>query len=478
MKHNRIQLGWLCFAIAALGICIDLTSANAQQSQNVLAPNPQITFNKVKVGSTERVPLTATNTTGHQLIIGSVSFSVSSVFIILTDTIILPKVLESGESVVLGNVCFTSRSPNEEYVSYIKVSFSPHLHSDDGEIRIHATTETDSTLLIPCLSVNFDSSLFGPVFYGGKANRTMNVTNNKDTQITIRCIDFTLGDANVFSGAGKQFPLDVPQHETRQIHLAFTPLAPHSDGSDNFRSKVKIESMDATANCSPDFDIYGMAMKSTDMNTLNPFDRSSILPTLKMTGTTEIFGQTFLFQNTDSVNLRVMSILLDSTYAHFTLEPKGACAGLPMTAIPGEIMEVRISLDAKDSGALYTNKLRFNLGNGMAPMVYPVEAMRVADQLGVDANLSSGERFTFSAIPNPSSGNITIQISGTDKADIVIYGTDGKPLMIQKDISFWIWNGKSSAGINVPSGNYYIRATAQDAKGKEIIKTKQVVIVR
>ncbi len=478
MKHNRIQLGLLCFyiAIAGLSIFFDLSPADAQQSQNVLAPNPQVTFNKVKVGSTECIPLTATNTTGDQLIIGSVNFSVNSSFLILTDTIILPKILESGQSVVLGNVCFSSKSPNEEYVSYIKVSFSPHLHSDDGEVRIHATTETDSSLLKPCISVNFDSSIFGPVFYGGKAYRTMNVTNNKDTQMTIRCIDFTLGDANVFSGAGKQFPLDIPQHQTRQIRLAFTPLAPHTDGSDNFRSKVKIESMDATAGCSPDIDIYGVAMKSTDMNTVNPFDRTSILPTLRMTGTTEKFGEMFLFQNTDSINLKVVSILLDSTYAHFTLEPLGACAGLPMTAIPGEIMAVRISLDAKDSGAIYFNTLRFNLGNGVRPMVYPLEAMRIADQAGVN-NVASVP-FSFSAIPNPSSGSIKIEISGTDKADIVIYSTDGKPLIIQKSISSWTWNGQSSVGINVPSGTYFIRANTLDAKGKEIIKTKQVVIER
>ena len=480
MKYIRIRFGLLCFCIAIAGFVtsIDPTSAEAQQAQNVLDQNAHVNFSEVRVGSTECQPLIASNTTDQPLTISHINFSVGSEFFTLSDTTSLPKILEAGQSVILGNVCFTSKAANKEYVGYINITFNPHTHSDDGEIRIDAITETDSSLLSHCFTVAFDSTTFGPVFYGAKSYRTMNVTNNKDTLKTIRCIDFTIGDANVFSGEGKQFPLEVPPHQTRQIHLVFSPLAPHLDGTNNFRSNVKIESMDATDGCSPDFDIYGTAIKSTDMNTLNAFDRHAILPTLKMTGTTEIFGRMFLFQNTDSVNLRVMTILLDSTYAHFTLEPMGVCTGLPMTAIPGEIMEVRISLDASDSGAMYTNKLRFVLGNGMAPLVYPVEAMRIADQSGVHPSNLPDSPFTFSAIPNPSSGSITIEISGSNKADIDIFSTDGKHITSEKSLTSWTWNGKNSAGINVPSGNYLIRAITHDANGKEITKTKQVAIVR
>ena len=480
MRHNRIYFGLLCFCIAVAGIYIifNFSSAIAQTAQNVLDPNARVNFTEVKVGSTECSALSAVNTTDHSLTISNLNFSVGADFFKLTDTISLPRTLEIGESVILGKICFTSKVPNKEYVGYVNVTFNPHLHSDDGEIRIYATTEIDSSILIPCFSVSFDSTTFGPVFYGGKAYRTMNVTNNKDITKTLRCIDFTIGDASVFTGVGKQFPLEIPSHQTRQVHLAFSPLAPHNDGSDKFRSNVKIESMDGNAECSPDFDLFGIAKKSTDMNTINPFDRSSILPTLMMTGSTEIFGQTFLFQNTDTINLKVMSILLDSTYAHFTLEPKGACAGLPMTAIPGEIMEVRISLDAADSAKMYGNKLRFILGDGLAPLVYPIEAMRIDDQAGIHAKNSSPESFTFTTIPNPSSGSITIEISGTNKADVEIFSADGKSVFSQKNILSWTWSGKNAVGINVPSGNYFIHVMTLNAEGKEITKTKQVAIVR
>ena len=480
MKHNRIRLGLLCFCIAIAGIYLYLSPipAAAQQAKNVLDQNARINFTEVKVGSTLCLPLIAKNTTGQPLTIFHINFSVGSEFFTLTDKPSLPKILEIGQSVDLGNVCFTSKAPNKEYVGYINVTFNPHARSDDGEVRIYAATEVDSSLLIPCFSVSFDSTVFGPVFYGGRAYRTMNVTNNKDILKTVRCIDFTIGDANVFTGAGKQFPLDIPPHEMRQIRLVFSPLVPQSDGTDKFRSNVKIESMDGNDGCSPDFDIYGTAIKSTEMNTLNPFDRTSILPTLKMTGTSEKFGRIFFFQNTDNINLKIVSIQLDSSYADFTLEAMGACSGLPMTAIPREIMSLRISLDASDSAKMYVNQLRFNLGNGLAPLIYHVEAMRIMEESGVHQNSSSDESFTFSAIPNPSSGSISIEIFGGNKADVEIISAEGKLINMQKNISSWTWNGKSSVGISVPSGNYFIRATTRNANGKEITKTKQVVILR
>ena len=118
------------------------------------------------------------------------------------------------------------------------------------------------------------------------------------------------------------------------------------------------------------------------------------------------------------------------------------------------------------------------LGDGKPPIVYNVEAMRIMQQAGVQSIPPAPESFTFSAMPNPSPGNIAIEISGPDHADIEIFNTLGKLVTSQKNISTWTWNGLAANGAPAPTGNYFIRATTRDASGKIIVTTKQVVIVR
>lgn len=476
MIQNKISYGPLCVSIAfALTyICLSSSSADAQQVKSALAQNTELYFDHVKVGATECKPVVATNTATSTLIISNVTFTVGAEHFTITDTSLLPIVLKTGESATLGQVCFTAEAPNKEYVGYIAINYSALLNSNDGEIRVKATTELNSSL--PCFTVVFDSTVFGPVFYGGQAIRTMSVTNNTDVTKTLRCIDITIDDAQEFTGFGKQFPLEIPAHEMRQIKLVFAPLAPKANGSDNFRSNVKLESMDETDGCSPDFDIYGIAIRPTDMNIFNPFNRTSALPALKMSGTDEIFGQTFLFQCTDKDSLRVDSIVLDNPDSHFILTPTGACSSLPMVATPGELLAVRISLRTNDP-VVYNNRLRFVLGNGMPPIVYDVQAMRTIPLSGVGQH-KQDESFSFSAIPNPSSGSIAIKVSEDVKADVDIFDAAGKKIISQKNIRAWTWNGQSKSGVSVPSGNYFIRAASHNANGKEIVRTKQVVISR
>jgi hypothetical protein len=106
--------------------------------------------------------------------------------------------------------------------------------------------------------------------------------------------------------------------------------------------------------------------------TIFPFNRTSIPSTLQLTGTDSTFDQTFDFQNTDTASIYIVSIVLDSANAHFIVEPRGVCTGLPMTVKPGQLMAVGIDFIVSDTNT-YHNGLRFVLGNAMAPIIYPIE---------------------------------------------------------------------------------------------------------
>lgn len=107
--------------------------------------------------------------------------------------------------------------------------------------------------------------------------------------------------------------------------------------------------------------------------TLIPFSRTAAPSPLTLSGTDSVLSGTFNFQNTDTIDLKITAIVLDSADSHFIIKPMGACAGLPMTAVPGELMEVGISLVATDTNIHY-NGLRFVLGNNVAPIIYPISA--------------------------------------------------------------------------------------------------------
>ncbi|MDP4236016.1 MAG: hypothetical protein Q8919_06175 [Bacteroidota bacterium] len=304
----------------------------------------------------------------------------------------------------------------------------------------------------------------------------MNITNNLDTTRTIRCIDFTIGDRNAFSGIDNQFPLEIPPHQTRQIHIVFSPLVPNADSSGHFRTDVKIEPMSKDDACAPDFVLYGIAIKATDINTINPFSREPIHPTLKMSGTDETFGQTFLFQCLDKDSLRINAIALDNPDPHFVLSPMGACSSLPMVVLPGDYMAVRITLKTDDP-SIYYNQLRFVLGNGQAPVVFDVEAMRIIQQNALTPSPRK-DSIQLSIVPNPMSGSTTIAISGGSESEITIFDALGKVIDSRNNITTWRWDGKGAEGSRSPGGHYFIGATSISPSGKSVVITKQLVIER
>jgi hypothetical protein len=115
MSHNRKRASALCRYVALYGIAVivNVTAVKAQQGQNILDQNAQINFTGVKIGSTRCMPLLARNTTAAPMTISRLAITDGSDFFILTDTVSLPKILGAGESLALGNLCFTSHEANK-----------------------------------------------------------------------------------------------------------------------------------------------------------------------------------------------------------------------------------------------------------------------------------------------------------------------------------------------------------------------------
>jgi len=216
--------------------------------------------------------------------------------------------------------------------------------------------------------------------------------------------------------------------------------------------------------------------RAQDGGSLVRFDRGSNLPVLKFSGTEESFSQVFRMECTDSIPLRIMSMYLVDPESNFSVEQSCDCEELPLTIVPGDLMGIRVTLQANDQNVHY-NQVRFILADGEAPINFNIEASRLSAQAGITSPATS-DLFTISIMPNPSSGSISITIPGSDRTDIEIFDALGNLIASQSNISSWKWDGLTESGTPVPSGNYFIRALAQGSNGAVKVSTKNVMIAR
>jgi hypothetical protein len=210
---------------------------------------------------------------------------------------------------------------------------------------------------------------------------------------------------------------------------------------------------------------------------LNRLDRGQGLPTLKLSGAEELLSQTFLFECTEDTPLEVQSVTLVDAESNFEVEASCDCGGFPMTIVPGDLVGIRIKCRTKDLSVHY-NQLRFNVGVGVAPILYNVEAQRVMTSAGVHSSTNSETLSLFTVAPNPSQGMLSIVIDGQQSADVDIFDALGNTIASRKGISTWKWDGVTNSGTPAPSGSYIIRSTTGIKKGKRASTSKNIVISR
>ncbi|MEP7235213.1 MAG: T9SS type A sorting domain-containing protein [Ignavibacteriota bacterium] len=208
---------------------------------------------------------------------------------------------------------------------------------------------------------------------------------------------------------------------------------------------------------------------------INRFDRGKSLPTLKFSGINDVISQTFRFQCTDSIALKVLSVSLVDPESNFGIEESCDCGGFPVVTEPGGLLGVTLTLRASDLSVHY-NQLRFNMGNGVEPIFFNVEGQRQEVSAGVD-NKKLAVNTSLKVFPNPSHGKVTITLNEVKTADIDIFDGAGKVILTQKNTNHFDWDGKLTNGTSLSAGNYFVEARVyEDGSRSQILRAKLNVV--
>lgn len=446
------------------------SSLQAQQSDNAIAPNACYNMINVAVNATSEHEVVVKNETAVNVTISSAGLVCGTTNFQFQLRVALPIILKAGEQMVLGNVSYSPFRANENYVGYLMINHSPKLHSEDGEVRIHGTSVVDSSLLIPCLSATFDSSVFGPIIYQGSVIRTLFVKNNRDEAKVLRCIDFTVGDRAAFSSAGNVFPMTIPPHEIRQIKIAFNPIGGSEDSTDIFMSRVLLEPMDPSDACSPDFQMNGIGVRANSDNEIVALDDSTKV--LAMSSPAFQSVHNFSLKNNGNSAITITK----ATVAHGT-EGIGVLAfvgkQLPFTIEPGESFTVQIGYAAQDMVVHY-DKLLFSTNKNKV-FSYNLQALRTPSSSVHTTNNTTDASLSIN--PNPSNGVVNIIMGSDFIGDIAIYTIDGKLIASQKNTNSWIWKATSENNGRILNQEYIVRATGRDSHGQIVSQTEKLILL-
>lgn len=455
-----------------LAICLLFVTKDAlsQQSSNVIAPSAELDMLRTPVASTASRVAVARNNRSEALTITAVNLVCGSAPFRYVSAVTLPRTLQPGDSVILGTVSYTPSRTNEDFVGYLMVDHAPRLNSEDGEVRIHASSTVDSAALRPCMSVSLDASVFGPVLYGGQVIRELTVKNNLDSTRTIRCVDFTIQDRDAFSCVGKQFPMNVPPRSTGTIRIAFKPQSQKFDGSNDFMTDLLIEPMNASDECRPDIRIRGTGVAPTPSTAVIALTDTT--HPLGMCSSEWQFVHDFTFQNQGSQEVTITDASLESGNSAMSLT--SLCgAELPVTLAPGDKVSARIAYTAPNEDVHYDH-IVFSLDNG-GRSVFAVQALRAAPS-SVRNGLAR-RQIALSVKPNPSTGTTRIELASGYKGDMAIYTTTGLLVAEQKNVTSWIWRAPTNAGASLASGEYTLRVTCHDVDGATLTRTERLVVL-
>ncbi|MBS1902608.1 MAG: choice-of-anchor D domain-containing protein [Bacteroidetes bacterium] len=443
--------------------------ANAQQSANVIAPQAQIDLLGVRIGETVSHRVIARNDRSVNITISAANMVCGSAPIPFTRNTSFPVTLHPGDSVVLGSVAFTPIAANLDYVGYLVVDHTPKANSEEGEVRIHATSETDAPTTSAGVTATLDSSVFGPVLYGGTVVRKLTVRNDLAEAHTFRCVDFTIQDREQFSALPGQFPLTVAAHSSATILIAFKPTIPKNDGSNLFTTDVLVEPMESTDKIQPHCALRGIAFAP-----MGPKQITSITDTtqyLGMTSTEWQFAHDFTFQNRTQQEITITDAELASENAAMSLT--SLCgASLPVTLAPGQTMSARISYTAPDMSVHY-DKLVLSTENG-AGYTFSLQAMRV--EASAVKNGLARRQIALSIRPNPAARTVNIELQYGFKGDMAIYSSSGALVAEHKNATSWVWNASTEDSTHIAQGEYMLRVVCHDTDGVTLTRTEKIVL--
>ncbi len=431
-------------------------------------------FDTVEAGKSECHTLYLQNSVGKPLIINSVIGDQYNNGILTAKAVpTLPTILLPGEIVSIADLCYSptaGNGPDSGGANYLYMTIGYSIGSNTGQLSgsMLGFRKVDTLLKKQCVSTSMDADIFGPILMDGDVSHTVTITSNRRTPIVVsRSLNDEYGyDNSSFAISGITFPYTLSAQETKTFTITYSPRSNIPNVTYRAVGRLAWAANDGNQVCSQGYlTLPGVAIPPTDPTTSTSLAAGST-DVLAMISDNSVTTQTFNFKNNGTTNLKITNVSLKNgkSFAITDIQPTNT---LPFILTPGQSMSVTVAMTTVTNGVYY-DEVIITAENGFISMDFPLQGLRKNGIQAAVKTISNDERFAI--YPNPSHGEITVDLPGISNAKIEVLDLLGRVITKETASEKWIWKS------NQPAGTYILHISGTDESGKTIQSYDRFII--
>jgi hypothetical protein len=210
----------------------------------------------------------------------------------------------------------------------------------------------------------------------------------------------------------------------------------------------------------------------TDTNAHTLFNGGNESITVKSHGAGANIVLTFTNNLRTSVTVSNMAL---ASGRYFTIISGAPSKRNPVKLPPGGSISLKVAFNAADY-IVHTDQLVVATNSASATNTIALQGVQIASA-SVSNSLPSG--VTITALPNPMTSRLKVDLSGVNSAAVVIYDISGKTVLSTSITSSeWIWNGTASDGSMLVAGTYIVRLNGTSTEGAPFVTTQKIILAR
>ncbi len=441
-------------------------------------------FNNVLVGTTQCEAVRISNPTGTTVVIDSSSINgIGSSFFTVSGANNLTVGAHSTQYI---NVCFAPTSAvNSSNNQNTTITLYDSSALGRGTLMIHVEANAIDSAnnngeLTNCLMVRHEHGVLGPIISGGTDTSAIFITNRTNSNLTINSATVSGTNSNAFT-VTSQFPMTLSAGQQGQLMVAFNPTS--ITGAPSYGATITLNTSGGNMTCGPiTIHVEGVAVpgfrgdhdtSDIDLGTGLTGNGTTVIGITKPT-TTACVIDTLSFMNTTSNSITVGQIVIPSSQ-NFTL--LGTSMNLPATVNAGGTLTAMVQFCSQDPpGTVTTSPLFVSTNQSIQPQTFQLQAIAAAP-LAV-SNDNEPSPINFAVMPNPSSGEVRIEVDNARSVTTQIYDLLGNLIKSENGSQVVVWNGEDGSGNQVSNGVYIVRVSGSDAQGQSFKASKQILIQR
>ena len=437
-----------------------------------------IDFDNILAGTMDCKSVRISNPTSSAVTIDSafVTGPDASDFTVSGDSMLLV----SANSVAYLDLCYSPLVAMSEQTDTLTLMTTSGTLSSSITIRIEANaidSLNNNGELSNCIYVSHEKGVLGPIVMGGSDTSAIFLTNRTTGTVTITNSSISGSGSSSFSVVST-LPMTIDSGAQGQLMVAFNPP---TTGGPSFGANIALTTNGTGMTCGPimvhveGVAVPGFLNKDRDTSDIDlgrgeTGNGTNVIGILNHSGN-KCLADTITLVNTTSASITIEQILIPA--GHFSLI--STSMALPATLTAGSSLTAVVEFCDDPTPNVFTAPMYVATSQSIQPQTYQLQAIQAAPSSVAEA---PDPLIGFSISPNPSGGEVTLDITGAQKVQAQVYDLLGSLVTTLHGTSQIVWNGRDASGTPLASGAYIVRVTGTDVNGQPFLTSKEMVIQR